>query len=193
MKKTIVILMAAMLMISSAAPAEDLPALSDADLLVLYRRVTIELESRGIDARAVYPDDVYPGADLWDKDMADRLELFFGFWNSSDIPDMLTVCSFGWKAGRENPGADLSMLLGKRTPADYEIVSVSMEPADSVRNVSLIAWMDKNDGNDPVKYSLRISMTREADGLWYADPDSLEIFEHTAGGSDAEPVPGSAE
>ncbi len=180
MKKTIIILLAAMLMISSVSLAEDLSSLPDADLLVMYRQVSIELESRGIDPKAVYPEDAFPGDDLWNKDMADRLELFFGFWNASDIPGMLTVCSPGWKDGKENPDADLLTILGNRTATDFDINAVSRGPSDYIRIVSLTAGIDKSDGNDPANYVLQISMTREADGLWYVDPGSLQTFEYTA-------------
>lgn len=36
-------------------------------------------------------------------------------------------------------------------------------------------------------------MTREGDGTWCVNPDSLESPEHTAGGAYADPLPGSAE
>ena len=192
MKKIIIILMAVMLMISSASLAEDLSSLPDADLLQLYRQASIELESRGIDPGMVYPEDAFSGDDLWTKDLAGRLEMFFGFWNASDIPNMLTVCSSGWKTSREDPGTDLLMLLGDRTPTDFEVVSVSREPADFIRIVSLIAGIDQNDGNDPAKYVLRVSMMKDADGLWYIDPGSMETFEYM-GSPFAEPAPGPAE
>ena len=165
MKRTIIILLAVMFMMSSVSLAEDLSSMPSADLLMLYRQVTMELESRNIDVKAVYPEDAFSGDDLWNKDMAERLELFFGFWNASDIPNILTTCSPGWKADKENPDTDLLTILGNRTPADFEIVSVSRGPSDYVRIVSLIAGIDKNDGNGPANYILRISMTREADGL----------------------------
>ena len=192
MKKTIIILLAVMLIISSASLAEDLSSLPDADLLVLYRQVSIELESRGIDPKAVYPEDAFSGDDLWTEEMAERLELFFGFWSASDIPNMLTVCSPGWKADKENPDIDLLAILANRTPTDYEILSVSTAAEDS-RSVSLIAGIDRNNGMDPAKYYLQISITREADGIWYVDPGSLEHPEDTAGGAYADPVSEPAE
>ena len=36
-------------------------------------------------------------------------------------------------------------------------------------------------------------MTREGDGTWYVNPDSLENPEYTAGGAYADPAPESAE
>ena len=189
MKKTIIILLAAMFMMSSVSLAEDISSLPDADLLSMYRQVSIELESRGMDAGAVYPDDAFPGDDLWNKDMSDRLELFFGFWNASDIPNMLTVSSPGWKDGKENPDIDLLGILGNRTATGFVINSVTRGPSDYVRIVSLIAGIETSDGNDPANYVLNLSMTREADGLWYVDPGSLQTFESTADGPYAEPVP----
>lgn len=188
MKKTIIFLLAVMFMFSSVSLAEDLSSLPDADLLSMYRQISIELDGRGIDPKAVYPDDAFPGDNLWTKDMADRLELFFGSWNASDIPNMLTVCSPGWKTGKAHPDTDLLTVLGNRTPADYEIVSVSRGPSDYVRIVSLIAGIDKNDGSDPADCILHISMTREADGCWYIDPGSLETFEYAADSPSAEPA-----
>ena len=183
MKKTIIILLSVMVMISSISLAEDLSSLPDADLLSMYRQISIELESRGIDPKAVYPEDAFSGDDLWNKDMEDRLELFFGFWNASDIPSMLTVCSPGWKDSKENPDTDLLTILGNRTATDFDINAVSKGPSDYVRIVSLTAGIDKSDGNDPANYILQISMTREADGLWYVDPGSLQTFEYTADNS----------
>ena len=191
MKKTIIILLTVMLMMPSVSLAEDLSSLPDADLLVLYRQVSIELESRGIDPKAVYPEDAFSGDNLWTEEMAGRLELFFGFWYASDIPNMLTVCSSGWKAGKENPETDLLSILRMRTPTDYEILSVSA--AEDSRIVSLIAGIDRNNGKDPQKYFLQITMTREEDGTWNVDPDSLENPEYTAGDADADPAPGAAE
>ena len=193
MKRTILILLAAMFIMSSVSLAEDLSSLPDADLLSMYSQISIELESRGIDPKAVYPEDAFSGDDLWNKDMADRLELFFGFWNASDIPNMLTVCSPGWKADKENPDIDLLAALGSRTPADYEIVSVSRGSSDYIRIVSIIAGIDRNDGNDPANYTLRLSITREADGLWYIDPGSMETFEYIADSPYAGPVAEPAE
>ena len=46
MKKTIIILLAVMLMISSASLAEDLSSLSDEEFLELYKHVTEEMASR---------------------------------------------------------------------------------------------------------------------------------------------------
>ena len=193
MRKSIIIFLTVMLMISSVSLAEDLSSLPDADLLSMYRQISLELESRGIDAKAVYPDDAFPGEDLWNKDMAGRLELFFRFWNASDIPNMLTVCSPGWKADKENPDIDLLTILGNRTATDFDINSVSRGPSEYVRIVSLIAGINKNDGNDSTNSILHISMTKEADGLWYIDPGSLQTFEYTADGPYTEPVSEAAE
>ena len=48
MKKTAAFLAAAMLMTAAAASAEDIAALSDQDLMTLYRQVAEEVENRGI-------------------------------------------------------------------------------------------------------------------------------------------------
>ena len=188
MKKTIIIFLTVMLMVSSVSLGEDLSSLPDADLLSMYRQVSIELESRGIDPKAVYPEDAFSGDDLWNKDMAGRLELFFGFWNASDIPNMLTVSSSGWKADKEDPDIDLLTILENRTVTDAEIVSVFRGPSDNIRIVSLMAGINKNDGNGPMNLILHISMTREEDGLWYVDPGSLQTFEYTADSPYAEPA-----
>lgn len=193
MKKTIIILLAVMFMMSSVSLAEDLSSLPDADLLVLYRQVSIELESRGIDPKAVYPEDAFSGDDLWTEEMAERLELFFGFWSASDIQSMLTVCSPGWTADKENPAASLFIALANRTPEDYAILSVSREQDDFVRDVTLAAAIDNNNGRGPTDYILRITMMREQDGLWYIDPDCLETFERTAEWHREEPAPKTAE
>jgi hypothetical protein len=101
---------------------------------------------------------------------------------------MLTVCSSAWKEVSGNPGADLFALLGNRTPEFLDVFSVSREPADFIRIVTLLAEMDEHDGQAPAKRILHISLMREADGLWYIDPGSLEVFDYAATGFRAEPV-----
>lgn len=193
MRKIMIVLLAVMVMLSSVSLAEDLSSLADADLLSLYRQISIELESRNIDPKAVYPEDAFSGDDLWTKDMAERLEKFFGFWNASDIPNLLTVCSPGWKAGRDHPDTELLMILGNRTVTDFGINSVSRGPVDYIRIVLLSAGFDTKDGNNPANEIVSISMTREEDGLWYVDPGSMVTFGYTADSTYAEPAPDTAE
>ena len=193
MKKVFIVLLAVMVLFSSVSLAEDLSSMSDAELLELYQRVKIELKSRDLPAEMIYPENVYSGSNLWDSNMAERLETFFGYWYASDIPNMLTLCSSDWKEGKEQPATDLFVILGNRTPLDYEVLSASRESSDFVRSVSVITLMDRNDERKPVKYLLRITMKKEEDGLWYVDPESLTNMETAAGETRAEQAPGSAE
>ena len=192
MKKVMAVLAVVMVLFTSACRAEDLSSLSVAELLELYQRVRTELENREFPVEAVYPD-VFSGSDLWAKEMAERLEAFFYSWHVSDIPNMLTVCSSDWKAGYENADAELLRILGNRTPLDYTIMSVAEEAEDSVRSVALTVTISKNDGKEPAAYAFRITMKREADGLWYIDPRSLAAEEHEEEGPSADEAPESAE
>ncbi len=72
MKKTIIILLAVMLMISSASLAEDLSSLSDEEFLELYKRVTEEMASRFISSRQEYPDIIGTAGDM-DEDAGERV------------------------------------------------------------------------------------------------------------------------
>ncbi len=56
MKKIFIFLLAAAVLFASVSLAEELASLSDADLLMLYRQVSEELESRGLSAGAADPD-----------------------------------------------------------------------------------------------------------------------------------------
>ena len=177
MKKFFIFLLAAMVLVSSVSFAEDPASLSDEELLVLYRRVRKELENRNISAEMLDPE-VYPGSDLWDKDMAERLETFLYDWHVSDFPDMLTVCSSDWKSKNENPDTELLRILGNRTTLSYTILSVSGEPADPVRNVKLIVETERA-GEAFAEYFFTVTMVKEEDGLWYVDPGSLLADEET--------------
>ena len=55
MKKIFIFLLAAAVLFASVSLAEELASLSDADLLMLYRQVSEELESRGLSAGAADP------------------------------------------------------------------------------------------------------------------------------------------
>ena len=189
-KKTIIILLAVMLMISSASLAEDLSSLSDEEFLELYKHVTEEMASRFISSRQEYPDMIGPAGNM-DEDAGERVTAFFCDWYQNRFDDMLALCASGWKAKAENPGLELAGILANRTALNMEIIAMSGEPDDTVRTVFVISTVDRNNGTGPSQYFFQIVMEKEADGLWYINPEGLQANGQPE--PQADPVPESAE
>ena len=114
MKKTIIILLAVMLIISSASLAEDLSSLSDEEFLELYKHVTEEMASRFSSSRQEYPEMIGPAGNM-DEAAGERVTAFFCDWYQNRFDDMLALCASGWKAKAENPGLELAGILANRT------------------------------------------------------------------------------
>ena len=190
MKKTIIILLAVMLIISSASLAEDLSSLSDEEFLELYKHVTEEMASRFSSSRQEYPEMIGPAGNM-DEAAGERVTAFFCDWYQNRFDDMLALCASGWKAKAENPGLELAGILANRTALNMEIIAMSGEPDDTVRTVCVISTVDRNNGTGPSQYFFQIVMEKEADGLWYIHPEGLQANGQPE--PQADPVSESAE
>ena len=109
--------------------------------------------------------------------VTDRLMTFFYYWNANRQDDMLTLCSPSWQSKTENPKTALFGLIANRTPKEYYVEKVSGTDNDDSRTLTTVALIDRNNGKDPVRYRLSIMMMKEADGLWYVNPNSLQTYE----------------
>ena len=102
-----------------------------------------------------------------------RLVKFFRLWREQDWQGMLDMCTSGWKAQTEDPLKDLQSIAHIRTP---EIVS--MEPLPAVEPEYLMdCTVRSGENRDDWWYRLKITMEKEADGLWYVNPESLRKTE----------------
>lgn len=172
MRKFAVLLAAAVVLFTSAAPAQDLSGLTDDELLRLWQDVQAEMGNRGMAyTEPLSQEDADKAA------MLERLLEFFRHWSGNRQDDMLLLCSSAWKESVENPGTSLFGLLGNRTPKSLETIDVSGEPGDTARTVTVHSMIDRNNGKGPYLYRLEILMKKENDGLWYVDPSSLKNCE----------------
>ena len=186
MKKTIIIFLAVMLMITCVSLAEDLSSLSDEELTELYMRitektdgpteeykhVTEEINSRYITFWQEYPQGIIPAGDI-DKSALERVTLFFRAWFQNRHEDMLSLCTSDWKEKTEDPGLALLSILAERTPVNIQIIAIFGKPDDTERTVAVISIMDISNGLACPEHLFRITIKKETDGLWYIDPESL--------------------
>ncbi len=181
-------LAAAVMLLVSAALAEDVSGLTDEELKDLYRRVTEEMKNRGIAYAGDSLDGSLPGTA--DAEMTGRLYEFFVYWSAGRYDDMLNLCSPIWKEGQEEPRTELFRILANRTPVSLEILAVSGDATYAERTVTATSHIDRNNGTAVEMYLFHVEMWRE-DGLWYVNPDSLttcQVFETVE-----EPTPVPAE
>ena len=169
--KKIILLVMAMVLLISAALAENLTSLSDEELQKLYNQVSDELKRRNIDVTSEIPEDYS------DSEVSERLYSFLQCWAASDYPHMLDYCTSEWKSKQEDPQTELFRIIANRTPLSYEKLDQSGSPEDAERTVSIALMLDKNNGHAPEKYFFKIAMKQEEDGLWYIDPTSLATDE----------------
>ena len=173
MKKLTVLLAAILVLFMSVSLAEDLSSLSDEKLTELYHDVLAEMEKRNLVPEREETPDTENAAAL------DRLSTFFFHWSGNRLDDMLPLCSDEWKAGVENTRTALFALLANRTPLSMECAEgdIHGNPGDSVLTIDVTSEMDRHNGKPAEKYRLRIVMQKQADGLWYVDPRSLQTYE----------------
>jgi len=159
-KKIILLVMAIVLLVSSAL-AEDLPNMTDEELLILYQQVSGELANRNL-----APNEL-------DEPLKNRLFEFMTFWSGQDIANMVHYSTSDWQAKQENPQLSMSEILKGRQPIQYELISVSGYSWDSVRFADCDITINWNTGKPYKKYNFKITMVLEDDGLWHVDPTSL--------------------
>ena len=192
MKKIFVILLTAMMILSSVSLAEDLSSLSDEDLLDLYIRVREEMADRNIPVPEETPDGAENTGDT-DEDAEQCVLGFFCYWSQNSYDDMLMVCAPDWKAKCEDPKMELFKILANRTPMELEVTGISGKAADTVREVTAISLIDRNNGREPARYLFRITVKTDADGVWYVDPESLLTVERPGNEPQAETTPEPAD
>ena len=101
-----------------------------------------------------------------------RLAAFMDNWAQNNIEGMLSYVSPSWRASQTDAATSLFSTLFNRTPLNYEIEKISGTSGDTSRSITMSASIDKNNGNDPVRYRFIILMDKE-DGNWYVDPNTL--------------------
>ena len=189
MKKILAALTAVLILFASAALAEDLASLSDAELLILHQSVLDELERRGISGGEEEMPYTVGEESGEAKAVTSRLVEFFMYWSRSDYDSMATLCASDWKARLENPRTALFALAANRTPQNLVLESLSGDDTDPVRKVQVTSYLDRNNGTAPQNIRMRITMIREEDGLWYVDPAGLATWEPAEETPDFQPTP----
>ena len=183
MKKLIGILLAMMILLTSAALADDLSAMTDEELKALLLEVYDELGRRGYG---------YDRADMIDllkgEAVMNRVMEFYTYWSADDLDGMLEMCDADWQAEQENARTALFAVLANRTPLSVQVTEPGDE-AEGTRRVTVIAQMDRHNGKEPAYYRHVILMKEAADGEWYVDPRSLAAYETAEGFIQAEPTP----
>ncbi len=114
------------------------------------------------------PVDTIPS----ETEAGQRLSAFMDNWKLNQIENMLGYVMPSWRQSKTDPAAELFIIISNRTPLEYEIEDISGSSNDTSRSLTMSATIDKNNGNDPVRYRFLILMDKE-DGDWYVDPNSL--------------------
>ena len=102
----------------------------------------------------------------------EQLELFMSSWMNLDYDAMLAYSSPAWKNAQADPAQSIFKIRGTHTPTKYEITYVSGNDADDSRTITMVASIDRGDGNAPKDYRYEVLMLR-VNGQWYVDPSSL--------------------
>ena len=101
-----------------------------------------------------------------------RLATFMSYWQQNRIEDMVNLVQPSWATVQDNAASALFTVISNRTPQDYAIEGISGTSADNSRTVTMSAYIDKNNGKEPVRYRFMILMVKES-GEWFVDPNSL--------------------
>lgn len=113
-----------------------------------------------------------PVEDVGESEAEQRLATFMDYWQVNRIEDMVNLVQPSWATVQDNAASALFTVISNRTPQEYTIEGISGVATDSSRTVTMSAFIDKNNGKDPVRYRFMILMVKEA-GQWYVDPNSL--------------------
>ena len=117
-----------------------------------------------------------PTASLDNDETVSQLKSFFYFWSVNKTNEMVTLCAPSWQSSVEDPTRELFVILANRVPLDYEVEKITGSANDSSRTVTVVANIDKQNAQDPVKYRFSVIMLKEND-IWYVDPKSLTTSE----------------
>ena len=108
-----------------------------------------------------------------EEEIKRRVVEFMTLWSGNDIPGMLKYCHIDWQNKQENVQQALFSVTKNRIPKDFKFLSLSGTAYDTMRTVNAEVNMDKNDGKDPKKYLMEISVKKGEDDKWYIDPSSM--------------------
>ena len=117
----------------------------------------------------------------------ERLELFMSSWMNLDYNTMLEYCSPAWKNAQSDPAQSIFKIRGTQTPTKYNITNISGNDADDSRTITMVASIDRGDGNAPKDYRYEVLMLR-VNGQWYIDPASLSTSTKVENKAEATPV-----
>ena len=113
-----------------------------------------------------------PQEDPGQSEAEQRLSTFMDYWSVNNVESMVNLVQPSWASTQDSPAQALFTVISNRTPTEYQIESISGSATDSSRTVTMSAYIDKNNGKDPVRYRFMILMVKES-GEWYVDPNSL--------------------
>ena len=117
-----------------------------------------------------------PEVDAGESESEARLSTFMVYWAANNFEQMANLVMPSWAAKQSDPASALFTIISNRTPQKYTIESISGVSGDSSRTITMSAYIDKNNGKDPVRYRFMILMVNEQDE-WYVDPNSLATNE----------------
>ena len=98
-----------------------------------------------------------------------RLVKFFRLWREQNWQGMLDMCTSGWKAQAEDP---LKALETIASVPGLEIVS--MDPLPAIEPEYIMECIVRSGEDRAAWYRLTVTLEKEADGLWYINPESLK-------------------
>lgn len=101
-----------------------------------------------------------------------RLKIFMDYWANTQYESMVQLIQPSWTSVRENASEELFRVLANRRPESYELEGITGSENDTSRTITMSAYINKNNGKDPVRYRFMILMVKEAD-QWYVNPNTL--------------------
>lgn len=123
-----------------------------------------------------------PGPETTSEEIInERLINFFRFWSVNAYDEMLNLCDPSWRSSVEKPNEELFGLLANRTPLELDTPFENIDGTndDDNRTVTLTTLIQRNNGKDPARYRLNVTMVKNKDdGQWYVDPRSLRTYEN---------------
>ena len=188
MKRILAVLAAIMMLFTTAALAEGFSALTDDELVKLYREVQAEIANRWAAEQEEKTEDYAEpenaadeeepenAGDEEDEALIGRLMGFFSAWSANNYNDMVEFCSHGWGSRQENVKASLFNILQNRKPLSVTMETLAGVPEYPERTATVIVTMDYNNKQAPTKIRMSVEMIREDDGEWYLNPESLVSY-----------------
>ena len=197
MKRILAVLAAAMMLFTTTAMAEGFSALTDDELVKLYREVQAEIANRWAAEQEEKTEDYAEpenaadeeepenaadeeepkiAGDEEDEALIGRLMGFFSAWSANNYNDMGEFCSHGWGSRQENVKASLFNILQNRKPLSVTMETLAGVPEYQERTATVIVIMDYNNKKAPSKIRMSVEMIREDDGEWYLNPESLVSY-----------------